>query len=189
MADSSMESVTLSRESSEEVSNAELMVSHQSLDTVDAIDALARPELYPRSVYFSMRKPADTAPQSVKLAYASAALRMQSKADFRAAECVNEKINLVHILAHRVRIRNVDTDTGEVTFVPADRLVLLDDEGKTYECVSQGLMQSVLLLVDLMGQPSSWTEPIPVTIRNVSVRGTWSTLKLEIWEDKRALKK
>lgn len=157
---------------------------------VDYIGALASPEKYPRAVYYSRPKPTregfptQEAYEEARLDYTADAMHMQGKGDYRASECVNERINLVAVLCHRAQVRNVDEETGEVTYNPVDRLVLQDDEGKTYEAVSGGLIQSLLLLFQLMGQPHTWTKPIPVKITQVSVRDKWHTFKLEIWRDK-----
>lgn len=152
---------------------------------IDNIDALAHPDRYPDSVYCSLAKPASTAPLAVRMEYAKMVMRLTNKADFRASESFNEKILLTQVLAHKVTKREVDEDTGEVHYIPLDRIVLLDNEGRTFEAVSAGLMQSVRMIFQLLGQPDTWTEPIPVTIRSIPVRGgEWHTFKLDIWEER-----
>ena len=174
---------------------AEIMPVPGEPEVSSAIDMLANPEQFPTRVYFSKPKPKHPGPkatpaeieahQEAMLEYTGDVLHMQSKADFKAGSVVNEKINLVHVLAHRATVRNVNDETGEVKYVPVDRVVLMDDEGRTYEAVSMGLMQSILILFQLLGQPSSWSKPIPITIKSVDVRNTWRTFKIEIWKAKK----
>ena len=99
---------------------------------------------------FSMKKPDETNRAEV-LTYARAITRMMSKCNYRASEVFGQKINMVHVFGHPVKVRNVDEQTGEVTYVDADRVVLLDDEGNTYEAVSAGLLQSLTILFRLPG--------------------------------------
>lgn len=168
----------------EEVQVAEVI---KPEDVQSNIGFLSNPDAQERVVYFSRPEPDPKSPtyEDEKVDYLADVLHMQSKADFKSASSVNERINLVHVMAHRVRIRNVDEKTGEVTYVPADRVVMLDDEGRTFECVSGGLMQSLLTIFQIVGQPSTWKKPLPITIKSVDVRSQWHTLKLEIWKEKK----
>lgn len=177
-----------------EETGVEVLAPSAVVEATNNIDALAHPERYPSAIYFSKPRPVHPGPKAsaeaiaayedAKLDYAADALHMQGKGDFKASATVNEKINLVHILAHRASVRNEDETTGEITYQPIDRIVLLDDEGRTYEAASGGLFQSVRTLLELMGQPHTWTRPVPVVIKSVAVRGSWHTFKLEIWREK-----
>ena len=178
-------------------SDEEVLVPASS-EVTSAIEMLTNPAAFARTLYFS--KPAPVAPskdasaaeheayQEARLAYAADVLHMQGKADHKAATATNERINLVHVLAHSATVRNEDTETGEVRYVPVDRVVLMDDEGRTYECVSGGLMQSLLILFQLLGSPDTWRKPVPIKIVSVDVRNKWRTLKIEIWQEKSAKK-
>lgn len=166
----------------------EMLTVSETLEPASMIDVLAHPEKYPSYLYCSVPKP-DNPTTEQRLQYTAYVMQMLNQGDYRAAESINERINLCHVLAHRITVRNVDKDTGEVTEFQADRVVLLDDEDKTYEAVSQGLGQSVLVLFQLMGKPDTWDSPVPVVIRQVETKAGRRTFKLEIWRDKATAKK
>lgn len=138
------------------------------------------------SFAFSKPRPADTDEEACEQ-YAADVLHYMGKADYRAGECIGEKINMVHYFAHRasVRLDEVKDAYGGFAYRPVDRLVIIDSDDATYECVSEGVVQSILVLCQLpgIGHPSTWKKPRAVTFRQIPVRNTFRTFKLELWTD------
>lgn len=78
--------------------------------------------------------------------------------DKKVSDCIGEIILLKDIVAHPVWL--TDENTGEA--VQAMRMVLVDDKGASYEAVSGGLANAVQRILQIFGQPDTWSEPIPV---------------------------
>jgi hypothetical protein len=85
-------------------------------------------------------------------------LTAQQDCDFRLVECVNQPIHVANYLVHDVELSN--RETGELT--PAVRLVLVDVNGKSYECVAATLLRSFQRIVYLYGRPP-WNPPRVLT--------------------------
>lgn len=78
--------------------------------------------------------------------------------DKKISDCIGETINLKDIVAHPIQL--VDEQTGEL--IKAMRMVLVDDKGVAYEAVSSGLVNAVARILQIFGQPDTWSEPIKV---------------------------
>ena len=90
----------------------------------------------------------------------------------------NEVLDVVHVLAHRVTVENVNKETGEVTTTPAVRTVLVCKDGKTYGASGNGVRDSVRVLAGFFGKPP-WTEGLKVKPRAVKTRQGFTTYVLE----------
>ncbi len=133
------------------------------------------------SYFCSLPEPDATDRQAV-LKYAAQMTHFMSAGDYRISDVIGQEIALRHVFAHRVRVRNVDEESGEVTYVPADRVVLVDDDGETYQGVSDGIVQSLLAIFAMpgIGHPATWTEPLPVVVKQTSVRNQWRTFRIVV---------
>jgi len=97
--------------------------------------------------------------------------------DEKLAEHIGEVIELVHILAHEVQLP--DEETGEI--IRCLRCVLVDKAGKTYEAVSGGVANSISRMLQIFGQPETWTAPIKVKAKQKATRnGNNKVTTLEI---------
>lgn len=61
----------------------------------------------------------------------------------------------VHVIAHRITLTN--EETGEIT--DATRIILVDEKGEPWGCVSNGIAGSLKKLFSLVGPPP-WTPPL-----------------------------
>lgn len=96
--------------------------------------------------------------------------------DHRVGDFINKEINIQDVLIEPIEVTN--DETGEMNLAP--RVVLIDDMGKAYQAVSQGIANSVLLMKKIFGDPT-WDEPIPATVRQVSTkRGSMLTLDIDM---------
>lgn len=92
------------------------------------------------------------------------------------ADNLNKKFNLANFVVQATSI--TDTETGELEDVV--RTVLVDDKGKAYAGVSNGLVKALENLVGILGHPSKWDAPIPVEVTEVRGRNghRFYTLKI-----------
>lgn len=81
--------------------------------------------------------------------------------DAKLTEQVNLTIAIKDFVAHTVNITN--EENGEV--VQAVRLVIIDDKGIKYQCVSQTLLKSLGHMLFLFGDPP-WQNPIKVKVKS-----------------------
>ena len=92
---------------------------------------------------------------------------MKSKADIfnavnspdrKLSEFIGETINLKDIVAHPIQL--IDENTGEL--LDALRVVLIAEDGTSYEAVSNGVANAVNRILQIFGQPDTWETPIKV---------------------------
>lgn len=84
--------------------------------------------------------------------------------DKRIADCINMTINVKHVFVEVVNCTK--QDTGEVDVCP--RIVLIDDKGVSYQAVSLGMYGALKKLLGSFGEPSTWTKPLPVAIKQIT---------------------
>lgn len=95
----------------------------------------------------------------------------------KVADFIGKTIALKDIVAHPIRL--LDENTGEV--IDAMRMVLIDDKGEGYEAVSSGLVNAVSRILQIFGQPETWSEPIKVEVVQKGTRnGTNKVTTLKI---------
>lgn len=86
--------------------------------------------------------------------------------DFRIADKLNTEIALKDVLIQK--FNNVDDETG--TIEEKYRVILIDADGKTYASGSKGLYRSLGQLLAIMGEPSTWSEPIKIKVVETNLR-------------------
>ena len=108
-------------------------------------------------------------PEAKKLVY-NASNNPKHKID----DYINKEIALQDIFVEIIELAN--EKTGELEQAP--RIVLIDDQGESYQCVSNGIFGSLKKLITVFGEPT-WVEPIHVIVKQVKVkRGTMLTLEV-----------
>lgn len=93
----------------------------------------------------------------------------------RLADHINEVINVKDIFVEVVELESETTGNKE----KAPRIVLIDDAGLSYACVSFGIYNALRKLISIYGQPT-WTTPIPIKIRQIS-KNNRSLLTLDVY--------
>ncbi len=113
------------------------------------------------------------------LRYAHNISRFMGQANYRLSETIGQVILLTDVFAHRVRVRQ-EVD-GHDVYVPAERIVLVDSDSETYEGVSDGVFRSLYFIMSMpgIGQPP-WSEPLPVVVKQIAVRNTFRTFRIEV---------
>ena len=77
--------------------------------------------------------------------------------DNRLADFVNTEIAVKDLYVEQVEMANLET--GELQVCP--RIVLIDKDGKSYGCVSYGILGSLKKIMSVYGQPT-WEDPVTV---------------------------
>lgn len=93
----------------------------------------------------------------------------------RIGDHINETISVAHIYVEAVQCTN--RETGEIKTCP--RVVLITDKGIGYQAVSIGVYGSVKKLIQIFGEPQTWTKPLKLKIKQLT-RGEFKILTLEI---------
>lgn len=82
----------------------------------------------------------------------------------RVGDCINKKLLIKDVLAEVIELEN--EETGEMQQVP--RVVLIDENGESYQAVSTGIFNAVKKAIAVFGAPT-WDEPLPIVIKQVSL--------------------
>lgn len=93
----------------------------------------------------------------------------------RIANIINEIIELKDIYVETVELTNEETE--ETYFAP--RTILIDKNGKSFECVSIGIFSALKKLFQIFGEPCTWEKPIKIKIKQLQ-KGTKSILTFSI---------
>ena len=93
----------------------------------------------------------------------------------RIANIINEIIELKDLYVETVELTN--EETGEISFAP--RTILIDKNGKSFECVSIGIFSALKKLFQIFGEPCIWEKPIKIKIKQIQ-KGTKSILTFSI---------
>lgn len=89
---------------------------------------------------------------------------------------LHEEIPLVDIIVQNVQIE--DENTHEVSDAP--RVTLIDANGNAYNATSVGVLSSVEQFVAVVGEPSTWPEPLVVKAVEERGRRGWRYLTLKM---------
>lgn len=81
----------------------------------------------------------------------------------RVGDFINQKILVKDVLCEVIEL--ADEDTGELKQCP--RVVLIDENGESYQAVSTGIFNAVKKAIAVFGAPT-WDEPLPVVIKQVT---------------------
>jgi len=81
----------------------------------------------------------------------------------RLADHINMTINVKDVLVEIVELEQ--EATGELVKCP--RIILIDDKGTSFQCVSVGVFSGLKKIMKLFGEPT-WDEPIAMRIKQVA---------------------
>lgn len=95
--------------------------------------------------------------------------------DERLSDKINMVINLKNVFVESVQL--VSEVTGEIQYCP--RVVLIDDKGVGYQCVSQGVFSCLKKLFNVFGDPTTWEAPLKVEVKQIK-KGEKSLLTLNV---------
>ena len=94
--------------------------------------------------------------------------------DSRLADCINMQIKAKDLYVEIVNCTN--EETGEVTACP--RIVIIDDEGKSYQAVSIGIYSALKKIIQVYGAPT-WADPVTLEVKQIT-KGQRKMLTLNV---------
>ena len=94
--------------------------------------------------------------------------------DKRLADCINMVINAKDLYIEVVNCTN--QETGEVTACP--RIVIIDDKGVSYQCVSIGIYSAFKKVIQVYGAPT-WDKPVKIRVIQIT-KGNRKMLTLNV---------
>lgn len=98
--------------------------------------------------------------------------------DNRLADAINMVIMAKDLFIEIVNCTN--EETGEVTACP--RIVIVDEKGVSYQCVSVGVYSALKKVIQIFGAPT-WENPIPLEVKQIT-KGQRKMLTLNIAKKK-----
>lgn len=94
--------------------------------------------------------------------------------DERIADHKNEVINVTDVIAHTVEMAD---EQGNM--IPQTRVILIDDNGKTYGATSTGMMSALKMIFPIVGMPP-YAKPLPLKIVEKTGRRGYRFLSVAI---------
>lgn len=94
--------------------------------------------------------------------------------DKRLADCINMEINAKDLYIEIVNCTN--EETGEVNACP--RIVIIDDQGVSYQAVSIGIYSALKKAIQVFGAPT-WDEPVRLAVKQIT-KGNKKMLTLNV---------
>lgn len=94
--------------------------------------------------------------------------------DHKLSDFVGKKLNIKDISIERVE--NMNEETGEMA--ANARVVLIDENGESYTCVSSGIYSAIKKLVAVFGEPT-WEPALSVEVQNLSTKKGRKTMTLK----------
>lgn len=94
--------------------------------------------------------------------------------DQRLADHINKVINAKDLYVEIVNCTN--EETGEITACP--RIVIIDEKGVSYQCVSIGIYSALKKVIQVYGAPT-WQKPVKLEVKQVT-KGTRKMLTLSV---------
>ena len=94
--------------------------------------------------------------------------------DHKLSDFVGKKLNIKDISIERVE--NMNDETGGMA--ANARVVLIDENGESYSCVSSGIYSAIKKLVAVFGEPT-WEPALPVEVQNLSTKKGRKTMTLK----------
>lgn len=92
----------------------------------------------------------------------------------RLADCINMTIKAKDLFIEVVNCTN--EETGENTACP--RIVIVDEKGVSYQCVSVGIYSALKKIIQIYGAPT-WESPIPLMVKQIT-KGARKMLTLNV---------
>ena len=99
-----------------------------------------------------------------------------ANAERKLKDEINKEIKLKDVYVEVIDV--VSEKTGEASKAP--RIILFDDKGKTYSCVSIGVYNTLRRLFATFGTPDTWAKPLVVVPKLISKGTDKNILTLEL---------
>jgi len=105
----------------------------------------------------------------------------------QVADHINETIRVRDLYVEVIEIGDTDKDgdpiideDGNQQLVEVPRIVVIAQDGTTYQCVSKGVFNALPRLFATFGEPT-WETPLPLKIKQVKVnKGSMLTFEVDV---------
>lgn len=140
-------------------------------ETVDGVDYIV--DLTSRQTSYCSMHPQDDTDRAILFN----AMNNPAK---RLSDCINEAIRAKHVFVEVVTCEKKDAE-GKPTGIKdrCPRIVIIDDHGVGYACVSIGVYSAIKKLFQVYGEPETWKAPITLKVKQVT-KGERKMLTLDI---------
>lgn len=103
------------------------------------------------------------------------AFNASQSSDDELLDNVGQRIKVAHLMISNAT--KIDAETGEE--LPLVRLVLIEDDGSTYQTFSAGVLKSIRNLIGLYGVPP-WLPPLEVEVQRLKLGNGHQLLQLKL---------
>lgn len=93
----------------------------------------------------------------------------------KLSEMIGKVITICNVYCETIQM--VSEKTGEV--VTAPRIVLFDDQGNSYQCVSIGIFGALKKVFQIFGAPDTWQNPLQFEVKQLE-KGAKRLLSLNL---------
>ena len=101
---------------------------------------------------------------------------LTSAPDGYLRDCINMELQVKHVYAETCEFVS---ETGEIT--PGVRIVLITPDGKSYQCASKGIFNSLRRLFQTVGTPDQWgDEGIRIRMKQIAKKTNRAVLTFEL---------
>lgn len=99
-----------------------------------------------------------------------------ANAEKKVSDLIGETITVVHMVAHPTQM--LDDTTGELRDLT--RVVLIGPEGESYHSMSNGVVQSMKRICDIVGAGPWEDEPLVIKVKQINTQAGNRTFNLEL---------
>ena len=149
----------------ENQNNEMMLINKEDIAGAQALDALNNP-----GASFFCSIPNDGSRAATVAIYNAINNKGESLDDHKG-----EVINMVNVAAHPVSL--TDEKTGEV--INALRMVIIDDQGRNFDAVSQGIASSMEKIFAIVG-PAPFDPPLAIKVVEQKTRSGFKTNTIEL---------
>lgn len=106
--------------------------------------------------------------------------------DHRIKDMINMQISIKDVYIEKISVTKKDENGNEMfdeegypltNYAP--RIVIVDDKGKSYTAVSQGVFNAVKRIFEILGNPHDWEKPIKFTVKQINKGNNRNILTFE----------
>ena len=94
----------------------------------------------------------------------------------RLKDMINMEIDLRHVYAETCNF--VSREDGTVQ--EGVRMVLITDDGSSYQCASKGVFNSITKLFKIVGEPNTWDGAVKIRVKQISMAADKNVLIFEL---------
>ena len=104
---------------------------------------------------------------------------MTQSPDKQLGDCIGDVINVKDVYIEVVNVKNSHkVEETDPDYVEAPRCILIDTEGVSYSCTSNGIYNALVRMFNILGMPT-WEDGVPIKVKQIN-KGPLRILTLEM---------